>query len=136
MDSLLAIARRHGLRVIEDVSHAHGALYRGRMCGTLGDVGAMSIMSAKGLAVGEGGMLVTDQRELYERAIAFGHYERTGVPIPYFQPTREWVTDPALRKFAGVPIGTYKHRMNQLCSALGRTCCATIPDAWPRSSAR
>ena len=121
MDSLLAIARRHDLRVIEDVSHAHGALYRGRMCGTLGDVGAMSVMSAKGLAVGEGGMLVTDQRELYERAIAFGHYERTGVPIPYFQPTREWVTDPALRKFAGVPIGTYKHRMNQLCSALGRT---------------
>src|SRR2546425_8455080 len=83
MDAILAIARRRGVRVVEDVSHAHGALYRGRMCGTLGDIAAMSVMSAKGLAVGEGGMLVTGDRDLYERAIAFGHYEPTGIAIPY-----------------------------------------------------
>jgi dTDP-4-amino-4,6-dideoxygalactose transaminase len=128
MDAIVPIARRHGLRVVEDVSHAHGALYRGRMCGTLGDVAAMSVMSAKGLAVGEGGMLVTDDRDLYERAIAFGHYERTGVAIPYFQPTREWIKNPELRRFAGVPLGTYKHRMNQMCSALGRVQLRRYPE--------
>jgi dTDP-4-amino-4,6-dideoxygalactose transaminase len=120
MDRIGAIARRHGLRLIEDVSHAHGGLYRGRMCGTFGDVAAMSVMSAKGLAVGEGGMLVTDDRALYERAVAYGHYERTGALLPYMPPSGSAITAPELRRFSGVPLGTYKHRMNQMCSALGR----------------
>ena len=42
MDEIMAIAKRHGLRVIEDVSHAQGSLYKGRLTGLLGDVGAMS----------------------------------------------------------------------------------------------
>jgi len=120
MNAITAIARRHGLRLVEDVSHAHGGLHRGRMVGTFGDVGAMSVMSAKGLAVGEGGMLVTDDRALYERAVAYGHYERTGVALRWSPPSGGSITSEALKVYAGVPLGTYKHRMNQLCSALGR----------------
>jgi dTDP-4-amino-4,6-dideoxygalactose transaminase len=127
MDPICRIARTHGLKLIEDVSHAHGALYRGRMCGTFGDVAAMSVMSAKGIAVGEGGMLVTDDRALYERAIAFGHYERTGVTTRYTPPAAP-VTSDDLRAFAGVPIGTFKHRMNQMCSALGRVQLRRYPE--------
>ncbi len=81
MDPIMEIARAHDLKVIEDVSHAQGGLYKGRMLGTIGDVGAMSLMSGKSLAVGEAGILVTDDLEIYERGIALGHYGRFGADI-------------------------------------------------------
>jgi perosamine synthetase len=120
MDTITAIAGRHGIRVIEDVSHAHGGRYRGRMLGTIGDIGAMSMMAGKSFPVGEGGMIVTDDTLLFERCVAFGHYERTGGPTR-IGATVSQVTDPDLRRFAGAPLGGVKHRMNQMCSALGRT---------------
>jgi len=119
MDPILDIARRHGVPVIEDVSHAQGALYKGRKCGTMGDIAAMSLMSGKSFAIGEGGMMVTNDRRLYERCIAYGHYERTGVRTNY-NPADPQVTDDSLKAFAGVPIGGFKHRMHQLSSAMGR----------------
>lgn len=78
MDAIVAIAARHDIKVIEDLSHAHGGRYRGKKVGAIGDVAAMSVMSEKGLAIGEGGLRVTNDREIYDRAVAFGHYERTG----------------------------------------------------------
>lgn len=110
MDPIMDIARRRGVKVIEDVSHAHGALYSGRKVGTFGDVAAMSMMSGKPLAVGEGGMLATDDTEIYERALAFGHYERYD----------DSVRTQYLREYAGLPLGGCKYRMHQLSSALGR----------------
>ena len=109
MDPIMEIAGRHGLRVVEDVSHAQGGLYKGRLLGTIGDVGAMSIMSGKSLACGEGGVLVTDDEEICERAAAFGHYERT-----------PGLGHPALKPLAGLPLGGCKYRMHQLSSAVGR----------------
>ena len=76
MDRIMAIAKRHNLIVIEDVSHAQGGLYKGKRLGTFGDIAAMSMMSQKSFSAGELGMLVTNERKYYERAIAFGHYER------------------------------------------------------------
>lgn len=110
MDAILEIARKHGIKVIEDVSHAQGGLYKGRKLGTIGDVGAMSLMSGKSLAIGEAGMLVTDSRKIYERAIALGHYERFNENIE----TEE------LKPYVGLPLGGYKYRMHQLSSAVGR----------------
>jgi dTDP-4-amino-4,6-dideoxygalactose transaminase len=117
MDPIVAIARKHKLKVIEDVSHAHGSLYKGRMCGSLGDVAGMSMMARKSFAIGEAGMLCTDDREIYERAIAFAHYERTKTDL----------TIPALKNLAGpdgfatgLPLGGVKGRINQTCSAMGR----------------
>ncbi len=110
MDAIMEIARRRGVKVIEDVSHAHGALYKGRMAGTLGDVAGYSLMAGKSLAVGEGGMLTTNDREIYERAVAFGHYERFG----------DEIESAALRPYAGLPLGGVKNRMHQLSSAVGR----------------
>jgi dTDP-4-amino-4,6-dideoxygalactose transaminase len=61
MDGVLAVARRHGLAVIEDACQAHGARYRGRRVGSLGDLGCFSFYPGKNLgAYGEGGMVVTD----------------------------------------------------------------------------
>jgi dTDP-4-amino-4,6-dideoxygalactose transaminase len=117
MDRLLDVARRHGIRVLEDVSHAHGALYKGRPVGTFGDVAAFSMMSSKAFAIGEGGMLLTNDREICERAIAFGHYERHGE-----------LTLEALREGSGLPWGGYKYRMHQLSSAVGRIQIKNYPE--------
>ena len=74
MDEIMAIARKHNVKVIEDVSHAQGGYYKGKMLGTFGDVAAMSLMSGKSFAIGEGGILVTDNEEIYQRAMLWGHY--------------------------------------------------------------
>jgi dTDP-4-amino-4,6-dideoxygalactose transaminase len=108
MDAIMAIAKKHGLKVIEDVSHAHGSLYKGKMVGTFGDAAGFSLMSGKSFAIGEGGIMLTNDRLVYERAIAFGHYARHGE-----------ITDPELKKGAGLPWGGYKYRMHQLSSVVG-----------------
>jgi dTDP-4-amino-4,6-dideoxygalactose transaminase len=111
MDPIMAIAKKHGVKVIEDVSHAHGGLYKGKMVGTFGDVAAMSLMSGKSLAIGEAGILATNDREIYERAIAFGHYSRYRA---------EDMETESLKAHAGLPMGGYKYRMHQMSSAVGR----------------
>lgn len=68
MDPIMSIARRHGLVVIEDAAQAHGAEYRGRRAGTIGDLGCFSFYPGKNLgAFGEGGAVVTDQADLARR---------------------------------------------------------------------
>jgi len=71
MDAILEIARRHGLCVIEDAAHAHGAQYRGRAVGSLGDLACFSFQSSKNVSSGEGGMVLTSDPELFDRARAF-----------------------------------------------------------------
>jgi len=110
MDALMAIANKHGLKVIEDVSHAQGGLYKERRLGSIGHVAGYSLMSGKSFAIGEGGMLTTNDQEIYDRAVAFGHYERYTKDIP----------TPSLRPFAGLPLGGFKNRMHQMSSAMGR----------------
>lgn len=110
MDAILEIARPRGIKVIEDVSHAQGALYKGKKVGTFGDVAAMSLMSGKSLAIGEAGILVTDNLEIYERALSLGHYERFN----------DSIQTPYLRESLGLPQGGYKYRMHQMSSAMGR----------------
>ncbi|MGC7094461.1 DegT/DnrJ/EryC1/StrS family aminotransferase [Amycolatopsis lurida] len=71
MDAILAFAAKHGLAVIEDAAQAHGATHRGRPVGSLGAVGAFSIMAGKNLpTAGEGGLLTTNDHELRNRADA------------------------------------------------------------------
>ena len=76
MGPLLEMARRSGIKVIEDASHAAGALWRGRKCGTLGHISVLSLQSGKLAPAGEGGMLLTDDDSLMERAICLGDMMR------------------------------------------------------------
>ncbi len=64
MDRLMEIARRHNLSVIEDAAHAHGAMYKGRKVGAIGDVGSFSFQGSKNITAGEGGILLTDNAAL------------------------------------------------------------------------
>lgn len=110
MDAIMAIAQRHNIKVIEDVSHAHGALYKGRKVGSIGHVSGASLMSGKSFAVGEAGMMTTDDPDIFWRGIAFGHYARfQGDEVP-----------DSLKSLSGLPLGGYKYRMHQVSSAVGR----------------
>jgi perosamine synthetase len=107
MSELLEIARRHGLRVIEDASHAHGARWRGKLCGTLGDIGVFSLQGHKLAPAGEGGMLLTNDDALMERAILLGDVVRI------------WELPTAARRFAATSFGI-KTRMSPLNAAVAR----------------
>jgi len=67
IDAIMAIARRHGLAVIEDAAHAFPTFYRGRTVGSLGDVICFSFYATKTITTGEGGMIVTDNDEIAQR---------------------------------------------------------------------
>jgi len=77
MDPVLMVAKRHGLVVIEDCAEAHGATYKGKKVGSLGDMGCFSFYANKIVTTGEGGMVTTNSSRLAERArslkgLAFG----------------------------------------------------------------
>ncbi|HEV8438045.1 MAG TPA: DegT/DnrJ/EryC1/StrS family aminotransferase [Methylomirabilota bacterium] len=67
MDPIRDVARRHALRVVEDAAEAHGACYRGRRVGSLGDLGCFSLYANKLVTTGEGGIVTTDDDGLAER---------------------------------------------------------------------
>src|SRR5207247_1807189 len=85
LDELKAIADRHGLYLVEDCAQAFGASYKGRPVGSIGNVGTFSFNVYKTITSGDGGMVVTDDEEVYKRCFAFhdqGHSPlRTGVEI-------------------------------------------------------
>jgi len=68
MDEIMAIARAHGLKVLEDVAQANGGMYKGRMLGSIGDAGAFSFQHYKVITSGEGGMVVTNDETVMRRA--------------------------------------------------------------------
>jgi perosamine synthetase len=71
MDATMAIARRHDLPVIEDCSQAHMTEYRGRLLGTIGDIGCFSLQQSKHMTTGDGGMTVTNRDDWAERMRVF-----------------------------------------------------------------
>ena len=85
MDALLAIAREHDLAIVEDACQAGGGSYHGRKLGSLGQAGAFSLNIFKTITAGDGGVFITDDDDLYERAFAYhdqGHKPlRAGVEV-------------------------------------------------------
>jgi dTDP-4-amino-4,6-dideoxygalactose transaminase len=68
MDAILEVARNHNLKVVEDAAQAHGATYKGRKAGSMGDIGCFSFYPVKNLgACGDGGAITTNNEELYEK---------------------------------------------------------------------
>jgi len=77
MDPVMDLAKKHGLHVVEDCAEAHGASYKGRVTGSMGDAGCFSFFANKIITTGEGGMITTSDEALDERvrslkSLAFG----------------------------------------------------------------
>ena len=76
MDAWMTISRETGIPIIEDCSHAHGAMYKGKVTGSIGQVGAWSMQGSKALSAGEGGIIATDDGEIMDRACLLGQCNR------------------------------------------------------------
>lgn len=111
MDAIMRIARQHDLRVIEDASHAHGGLYKGRKVGTIGDIGCFSLQASKSLPAGEGGMMVTNDRRYFERALLLA--QSPGRLKLHIQLDEH-------RRFVETGFGAFKYRMNVVNAVIGR----------------
>jgi dTDP-4-amino-4,6-dideoxygalactose transaminase len=110
MDPILEIARQHNLFVIEDAAQAHGAEYKGRLVGSIGDIACFSFWEDKLISTaGEGGMLITDDEDLAQRARRFQHHGEERRDGDYYQGERLY-----LHKTLG-----YNYRMTEIQGALG-----------------
>lgn len=109
MDEIMKIAKENNISVIEDCAHAHGTMWKDKKVGVIGDVGGYSLQGSKTLAAGEAGILVTNNQEYYERAIAMGHYERVST-LPENSKYRKYTTS----------LG-FKHRVHPLGIAIVNT---------------
>ncbi len=109
MDALMRLARAHSVLVIEDAAQAHGATFAGRRVGTFGEAGIFSFYPSKNLTTGEGGMIVTGDRALADRARLLVNCGQTG----------EYVYE---------ALG-YNFRMTEIAGALGGAQLAHL-DEW------
>lgn len=111
MDKILAIAKKYNLLVIEDAAQAWGATYKNRKVGSLGDAAAFSLNGTKNFSVGEGGLFVTDNKEIYDRAKA--------VAMMGSGPGESFGTDYSDKRFQH--LITYNYKGQELTSALARS---------------
>jgi dTDP-4-amino-4,6-dideoxygalactose transaminase len=107
MDPIMDIARKYDLFVVEDACQAHGAKYKGRMCGTIGQIGTFSLNNYKNLPGGEGGLYVTDDETLLKR----------GMLIRCFG---DEVDEVSHRRTYNASILGYMYRNQELPAALAR----------------
>ncbi|MEZ4519219.1 MAG: DegT/DnrJ/EryC1/StrS family aminotransferase, partial [Chloroflexota bacterium] len=111
MESVLALAREHGLSVIEDVAHAPGGSLNGRMLGTWGDIGCFSFFSNKNMTTGEGGMITTDDDDLAETLRLLRSHGMT---------TLTWDRHRGHAASYDVIAPGYNYRIDEMRSAIGR----------------
>jgi len=105
IDRIMAIGAKHGIPVIEDCSHAHGARYKGKPVGSIGDAGCWSLQGSKAVSAGEGGVLATRHVDVFERACLAGQVNRiAGIDLdtPHYQDFQPFGTG---MKFRAHPLG-------------------------------
>jgi dTDP-4-amino-4,6-dideoxygalactose transaminase len=109
------LADAHGLKIIEDASHAHGASVDGVPCGRFGDVSVFSMQGDKLVPAGEGGVFLTDDDGMHKRALCLGDITRIiRMPLPEM-------------RFAATSFGI-KTRIAPMSAALGRAMLARLPE--------
>lgn len=108
MDGVTTFARDHGLKVIEDAAQSCGSFYGERRAGTLGDVGCFSFQLEKNITSGEGGMLVTNDHEVFRRATIYSD-----------QGGQFWTSHAGVRDtVGGQPVIGENLRMNEIAGAI------------------
>lgn len=119
MFDLMAEANARGVPIIEDVSHAHGALINGRRLGTLGEIGCFSLQNSKPIVAGEGGFLLTRSKRLYLRAQVVGHFGPRLLEELGQHAGSEGEIETDLLDFT-VAGPAYKYRMSPIAAAIAR----------------
>jgi perosamine synthetase len=109
MEAICDFAKEKGLLVLEDCAHAHDASIKGKYVGNWGQIGAFSCQGSKVLPAIEGGMANYENREYYERAASFGHYECPG----------QFPGDSKYKKYGATGLGL-KLRIHPMAAALAR----------------
>lgn len=104
MDKIMEVARKHNVYVIEDCAQAYCCTYKGQLCGTFGDIGCFSLNDFKHISAGDGGMIIMNDRKLYETAHMFAdkNFNRIGTDVK-----------------KNVPYLAPNYRMSELCGAVG-----------------
>jgi len=116
MQAICEIAQRHGLFVVEDACQADGGSYKGKRLGTIGDAGAYSFNYFKVVTCGEGGALLTDNREVFERALIY----QDSSAVAFFG---NQMSDFTTEGFCGS-----EYRSNELCAAVLRVQLTRLDD--------
>jgi len=107
MNEIMALAKARGIKVLEDASHSHGATCDGKLTGTLADAAVFSMQANKLVPSAEGGVFLTRDAAMYEKAMRYGHYERLlGLNSPN-------------KRYAATGFG-HKFRMSPLSAAVAR----------------
>ena len=136
MDAILEIARKHDLLVIEDGAHALGASYKGKKIGSIADMTCFSFHPVKPVTTGEGGMIVTDNEELYRKLVLYRSHgiTRDKDMMQQYEEQLHQSSDPALREAADMLRGDvidpggwyyqqlelgYNYRITDISCALG-----------------
>ena len=108
MDSIMHIAEKHGIAVVEDACQSDGGMYHGRYLGSIGDAGAFSFNIFKVITSGEGGALVTNNRRIYERALIY----HDASAVAFFGDQLNEVTEPL--------FGGAEYRVSDITGAIMR----------------
>jgi perosamine synthetase len=120
MDRVMEFARRHNLKVIEDCAHCIGGDYRGKKLGTWGDIGCYSFEEKKGMTTGDGGMMVSNDRDLLER---MRPHRWVGIDKDTWK-RRDSYTDAGdldtKHWYYEVSVLGYKYNLNDLAASIGR----------------
>lgn len=130
MDEINEIAETEGIPVIEDCSHAHGAKYKGKKSGTLGNIGCFSFQASKLMTGIEAGIMVTNNEEYYERACLLGHFER----IPKLKSEKYSRFNQPDKEVAPACFG-FKYRIHPLGAAIARVQLGHL-DEWTKTRRR
>ena len=115
MDAITEIAKKHGIAVVEDACQSDGGTYHGRFLGSIGDAGAYSFNIFKVITSGEGGALVTNSRQLYERALIY----HDASAVAYFGDQLSEVTEPL--------FGGREYRVSDITGAILREQLKRLP---------
>ena len=115
MDEIMAVARQHNLKVVEDCAQAFDCYYKDKKAGTIGDVTCFSLQQSKHMTTGEGGIVITDDPEIYKRAVLYSNcgmaWYQYGLPAPKAEPVGD------LRTRGHFAFG-HNYRMSELQGAV------------------
>ena len=122
MDPIMELAKKHNIKVIEDCAQAYMAYYKGRLCGTIGDIGCFSLNDFKHLSAGDGGMLIMKDEELYKVALRFAdkNYNRMGKTVEEIRTVDFVAPNYRMNELTGAVALAQLDRMEFICSTRNR----------------